>query len=191
MKKILGNTKIKISAIGLGTGHFFWDSDLEHDKKIELIRLAIKSGINFIDTAEEYGQGASEIMVGEAIHDIREKVIVASKFSPQHHNCADVLRSCKKSLNRLKTEYIDIYQIHWPNPAIPLKDTIEALKILYREGKIHSIGISNYSLEEIKRINKTRSNNKKLIIHNKVVISSDNIFRKKHDILHFPVIFMK
>ena len=152
MKKNLGITNIQLSAIGLGTGDFFWNSKLTNTEKVELIRLSIENEINFIDTAEEYGNGASERIVGEATKDIRDKVFIASKFSPQNHRYDDVLRSFDKSVKRLKTDYIDIYQIHWPNPAISLKETIEALKKLHEDGKIRAIGISNYSLVEIKKV---------------------------------------
>ena len=152
IKKYLGETTNQISAIGLGTGDFFWNSKLTNTQKVELIRLAIEKGINIVDTAEEYGNGASEIIVGEAIQDIRDQVFIGSKFSPQHHRYDDVLRSCDTSLKRLKTDFIDIYQIHWPNPAISLKETTEALKKLHEDGKIRAIGISNYSLVEIKKV---------------------------------------
>ena len=158
MKKILGKTTIQISAIGFGTGDFFWDSDLSDTQKVELIRLAIEKGINIVDTAEEYGNGSSEVIVGEATQDIRDQVVIASKFSPQHHSHEDVLRCCDESLKRLKTDFIDIYQIHWPNPAIPLKETMEALINLYQDGKIRAIGISNYSLRGIKKAQKYLGN---------------------------------
>ena len=152
IKKNLGKTTNQISGIGLGTGDYFWNSSLSNTQKVELIRLAIEKGINIVDTAEEYGNGASEIIVGEATQDIRDQVFIASKFSPQHHHYDDVLRSCDMSLKRLKTDFIDIYQIHWPNPAISLKETTEALKKLHKDGKIRAIGISNFSLVEIKKV---------------------------------------
>ena len=80
----------------MGTGDFFWNSKLTNTQKVKLIRLAIKNEINFIDTAEEYGNGTSERIVGEATQDIRDKVFIASKISPQNHRYDDVLRSFEK-----------------------------------------------------------------------------------------------
>jgi len=154
INKKLGKTNIQVSAIGLGTGDFFWNSDLSYTDKIKIIRIAVENGINIIDTAEEYGKGISEKIVGEAIHDIRDKVVISSKFSPQHHNYKNVIRCCNESLKRLKIKVLDIYQVHWPNPVIPLKETIDALKSLYQDGKIRAVGVGNYSLREIKEVQK-------------------------------------
>lgn len=150
MKKSLGNTSLQLSSLGMGTGDFFWNSSLSEEKKVEIIQTGIEHGITFIDTAEGYGNGSAEITVGHAIEGLREKVVIASKFSPEHHAYDDVLRAAEGSLKRLKTDYIDLYQIHWPNPSVPLKTTMRALKKLFRDGVMKAVGMSNFSLREIK-----------------------------------------
>ena len=158
LKKYLGRNRKKIATIGLGTGDYFWNSSLSNFQKIEIIRKAVDNGIQLIDTAEEYGNGISENIIGEAIQDFRDKVIISSKFSPQNNGYKEVINSCEKSLKRLKTDFIDIYQIHWPNPAIRLEETIEALIKLYNDGKISNIGVSNFSFSEIKKAQKYLGN---------------------------------
>jgi diketogulonate reductase-like aldo/keto reductase len=104
--------------------------------------------MNFIDTAEMYGAGHSEELIGEAIKGIREKVFIATKVLPTNFRYEDVIKACERSLLRLKTSYIDLYQLHWPNPSIPIKETMRAMEKLVNEGKIRYIGISNFSVEE-------------------------------------------
>jgi Aldo/keto reductases, related to diketogulonate reductase len=151
--KKLGKTNIMIPSIGLGTwglGGYSTRNTLNDDKEIRLIRYAIEKGITFIDTAEMYGAGHSEELVGKAIANIRDKVFIATKVSPEHLRYNDVIKSCDNSLKRLNTDYIDLYQIHWPNPRIPLKETIRALEKLIDDGKIRFIGVSNFSVELLK-----------------------------------------
>ncbi|HLI46299.1 MAG TPA: aldo/keto reductase [Geobacterales bacterium] len=149
--KELGRTKEKIPAIGLGTyglgGYSFTDKSSDKEA-IELIRFAVEHGMNFIDTAEMYGAGHSEELVGEAIKGLREKVFIATKVSPSHFRYDDVIRSCDASLKRLKTSYIDLYQLHWPNPSVPIQETMKAMEFLAKDGKIRYIGVSNFSVEE-------------------------------------------
>ena len=136
---------IKLPAIGQGMGAYSWD-----DSQIEILQSGIELGSNFIDTAEEYDNGRSEEIIGKAIDNIRDKVIIGTKFSPQHNSFDDVLKSAEKSLKRLKTDYIDLYQVHWPNPSIPLKETMSAMEKLVEEEKIKYIGVSNFSLNQLK-----------------------------------------
>ena len=117
----------------------------------ESLRTGIELGMAFIDSAEEYGKGASEEMVGEVIAGLRPHVFLASKFSPQHSDTAGVIRAAEKSLRRLGTDYLDLYQMHWPNPAVPLEDTIEGLRRLVQQGKVRMVGLCNVSLFELKR----------------------------------------
>jgi diketogulonate reductase-like aldo/keto reductase len=151
--KNLGKTNEKIPAIGLGTYGIggYMHSDYSKDKEaIELIRYAIEIGLNFIDTAEMYGSGHTEELIGEAIMGLREKVFIATKVSPSHFSYEEVIKACERSLKRLKTTYIDLYQLHWPNPSIPIKETMKAMEYLVDKGKIRYIGISNFSVEETK-----------------------------------------
>ena len=145
----LGKTGEKIAAIGLGT----WgigggmSPDYSPDKQaIEAIRYAIELGMNHIDTAEIYGGGHSEELVGEAIKKFRrDEVFIASKVWHTNLKYDDVLRACERSLKRLQTSHIDLYYIHWPNPLIPLSETMRALERLHDEGRIRYIGVSNFS----------------------------------------------
>jgi len=148
--KELGKTGEKVSAIGLGTWGLggFYTAEYSKDKEvINLIRYAIELGINFIDTAEMYGAGHSEELVGEAVKGIRDKVFIATKVLPTNFKYDDVLKACERSLRRLQTTYIDLYQLHWPNPNIPIKETMKAMEKLVDLGKVRYIGISNYDLE--------------------------------------------
>ena len=133
-----------ISALGVGT----WKLSENAEENIRAIKYAIDNGINFIDTAEIYG---TEPIVAEAIKGYdREKLFVASKVWPTHFGYDDVLKACKNSLKNLRTEYLDIYQLHWPNKTIPIKETMRAMEELVEDGLIRNIGISNFSLREMK-----------------------------------------
>lgn len=152
--RALKSTDLKIPAIGQGTmgigGHF--TKDTTHDKKwIEHLRLGVELGMNFIDTAEIYGAGHSEEIVGEAIHGIRDDVFIATKVSPEHCTFNSVLESAEQSLQRLNTDRIDLYQIHWPNPHIAIGETMGAMEKLVDDGKVRCIGLSNFSVDEMKR----------------------------------------
>jgi diketogulonate reductase-like aldo/keto reductase len=149
--KELGKTGEKIPALGLGTwgiGGFSYPDYSNDELAIEIIRFAVEIGMNFIDTAEMYGAGHSEELVGEAIKGIRDKVFIATKVLPTNFRYEDVIKACERSLRRLKTSYIDLYQLHWPNPSIPIEETMRAMERLANEGKIRYIGISNFSVEE-------------------------------------------
>lgn len=142
-----------ISSIGLGTGTGFKHDDAKRDKElVYILQKALDFGINFIDTAEAYFDGHAEELVGRAFKKIREKVFIATKFSPEHARYTDVLQAAHASLRRLQTDYIDLYQIHWPNPAVPLEETLGALATLTKSGNVRSIGVCNFSLRKLKEI---------------------------------------
>lgn len=143
--------------IGLGTwrmGGGFWTPDYSHDKEyIDVIRYAIEKGINLIDTAEMYGGGHAEELVGEAIKDFdREKLIIITKVWPSHLRYEQVLNSAHASLKRLKSDYIDLYLIHWPNPEVDLNETFRAMNKLVEEGVVRCIGVSNFSVDLLKEV---------------------------------------
>lgn len=157
----LPNIKNKASRIGLGTwsiGGSLWGGTNEQEA-IETIRLALDKGINFIDTAPAYGKGASEIIVGKAIkkHGKRDQVILATKFGLNQETDnvfrdsrrASILKEIEDSLRRLQVDYIDLYQVHWPDPTTPLSETAIALNELLHQGKIKAIGVSNFSVEQM------------------------------------------
>ncbi len=153
----LGSLDIKVSVIGLGCWQFGdpnwgWGTELNEEKAIEIIREAYNLGINFFDTAEIYGEGVSETVLGKALKGIRDNVVIATKVAPFHLRYKDVIKACNKSLERLGTNIIDLYQIHWPHFYIPLKETASALDELYKQGKIRAVGVSNFPVPLIKEL---------------------------------------
>jgi aryl-alcohol dehydrogenase-like predicted oxidoreductase len=150
------NTDIRPSRIGLGTwaiGGWKWGG-ADDDAAVATIQRALDSGINLIDTAPAYGQGHSEEIVGRAIQGRRERVVVATKVGlewdeggePRRNASASRIRKeIDDSLARLQTDYVDIYQVHWPDPATPMEETAKAMQALYDAGKIRAIGVSNFS----------------------------------------------
>lgn len=144
-----------ISCIGQGCmgvgGRFSPDTSCDKEQ-IRALQLGIDLGMSFIDTAEVYGAGHSEELVGRAIEGRREEVFVASKVSPEHLAPADLIAACEGSLRRMGVEYLDLYQIHWPNPIVPIEETLRAMVRLREQGKIRHLGLSNFSLSEIRKI---------------------------------------
>lgn len=152
----LGKSDIYITPIIMGTwqaGKRMWVG-IEDEESIRAIREAVDSGITTIDTAEVYGEGHSERIVGEALKDVREKVIYASKVFANHLKCDQVINACHNSLKNLQTDYIDLYQIHWPSGSwnseiVPIEETMRALNDLKRDGKIRAMGVSNFSQQQL------------------------------------------
>ena len=146
----LGTTGMRVGAVGLGTGDYFWNSPIDEDAKVDLVRRAVSLGVSLIDTAEGYGEGRAEEIVGQAIRGLPDPgVVVATKFSPEHHEAAAVERALEASLRRLGTDRIDLYQLHWPNPRVPIAETMGAVAGLVRAGKVRAVGVSNMSPREI------------------------------------------
>ena len=146
--RVLGRTRERIPVIGMGTWAMGNSSGEERRKEVEALQKGIELGMKFIDTAESYGRGKSETLVGKAILEVRDQVFLATKVSPEHFGYDDVLRSCDASLERLGVKYIDLYQLHWPNPRIPVQETMRAMDDLVSQGKVRYIGVSNFSVEE-------------------------------------------
>ena len=145
----LGRTGVKIPTIGIGTWKIgSYSNSEERKRQVDAIRKGVTLGMNLIDTAEMYSAGRSEEVVGEAIRDIRKDVFIASKVSPGHLRHDNVVRSCKASLRRLGTSYIDLYQVHWPDPSVPIRETMSAMDELLAEGAIRHVGVSNFSVAE-------------------------------------------
>ncbi len=153
----LGKTKIDISSIIIGTwqaGRQMW-TGIDDKETTTAIRKAVDLGINTIDTAEVYGNGYSEQIVAKATNPIRKTVVYATKVFCSHLKHDQVIKACHRSLRNLKTDYIDLYQIHWPQGSfgfkkVPVEETVSALNLLKEQGKIRAIGVSNFSLDEIK-----------------------------------------
>ena len=144
----------EMSVFGLGTWYMGggMTSDTTTDKKdIAGIKNAIDEGITLIDTAELYGAGHAEELVGEAIKDYdRSKLFIVSKVYSDNLRYDDVLNSCRQSLKRIGTDYLDLYLIHAPNPDIPLEETMKALDELKGKGLIREIGVSNFNIGRLK-----------------------------------------
>ncbi len=163
--KELGSTGINVSAIAFGAwqigGFPFWQ-DKGDDASIRAIEAALETGINFFDTAPVYGFGRSEKIVGQALKKSRDKVVIATKCGllwKEEKSGAmykslkpeSVVREAEDSLRRLSTDYIDLYQIHWPNADDPVEKAIEAMMKLKEQGKIRAIGVSNFDLPLLER----------------------------------------
>lgn len=153
--------KEEISAIGIGCWNMGGDWDSSEEKKsIEIIHTAIELGINFFDVAPVYGWGNSETILGKALKTggLRDKVLIASKggllWNEKHETTNNLsrdslMKECEDSLRRLQTDHIDIYQMHWPDPGVPLEETAEALSRLKQSGKIRYVGLSNFSQKDV------------------------------------------
>ena len=147
-KKILNQESV--SAIGLGCGINILKEGAQDYKKLSyLVDYALDHNCNLIDTAPVYGNGDSETIIGKIIKKKRSKVFLATKVSLTGINSSEIEKSCNDSLNRLKTDYIDLLQIHWPNPQVNLIETINKMEKLLESGKIRYIGVSNFSIDEI------------------------------------------
>ena len=148
-----------VSRIGLGTwafGGWMWGGT-DEARSIETIRGAVHGGINLIDTAPVYGFGRSEEIVGKALEGIRDQAAIATKVALEWPNeevrrnasAARIRQEVEDSLRRLRTDRIDLYQVHWPDPQVSHEETARELERLRQEGKILAIGVSNYSPEQL------------------------------------------
>lgn len=151
--KPLGSTGILVSPVMLGTYEFdkvvFKNSD--DNEAIAIIRTAIDHGVNFFDTAEGYGAGHSEEVLGEAVRQSGKDVVIASKIIPWGRalDFEDIRTSVENSLRRLKRDTIDLYMIHWPTQKVSMKAAIESMTKLRGQGKIRAVGVSNFSVAEM------------------------------------------
>jgi aryl-alcohol dehydrogenase-like predicted oxidoreductase len=152
----LGTSDVNITPILVGTwqaGKNMWVG-IEDGETIQAIRAAFDAGITTVDTAEVYGNGHSEQIVAEALSDVRDQVIYASKVFANHLKYDQVIEACEGSLKNLKTDYLDLYQIHWPSGSfntevVPIEETMSALNKLKEQGKIRAIGVSNFSRAQL------------------------------------------
>jgi aryl-alcohol dehydrogenase-like predicted oxidoreductase len=162
----VAGTPLKVSRVALGTwaiGGWMWGGS-DDTNSIATIREALEHGVSIIDTAPAYGFGHSEEIVGKALAEgkLRSRVVIASKVGLQWRDGAvsrnssrdRILREIDDSLRRLRTDVIDIYQVHWPDPQVPIEETAETMHYLLREGKIRAIGCSNFSVAEMDRFRK-------------------------------------
>jgi aryl-alcohol dehydrogenase-like predicted oxidoreductase len=156
-------TALRVSRVALGTwamGGWMWGGTDERDS-VATIRAALDQGINLIDTAPVYGFGVSEEIVGKAVaaKDLRSRAVIATKVGLEwrdgkaYRNATRgrIMQEIDQSLRRLRTDYIDIYQVHWPDPLVPIEETAEAMRVLHDQGKIRAIGASNFSVAQMER----------------------------------------
>jgi aryl-alcohol dehydrogenase-like predicted oxidoreductase len=159
----IAGTPLRVSSVAIGTwaiGGWMWGGTDEAES-VATIRTALGHGINVIDTAPAYGFGRSEEIVGKAIAEgrLRDKVVIATKVGLEwkdghvfrNASRGRIMREVDDSLRRLRTDYIDIYQVHWPDPLVEIEETAAAMQTLFRQGKIRAIGVSNFSIEQIQR----------------------------------------
>ena len=151
----LGKTGIEVSEFALGCWPFeggdVWGDQRDEDS-IAAVHAALDNGVNFFDTAESYGKGRSERVLGQALAGRRAEVVIATKVAETHLAPNQVRASCEGSLSRLNTDYVDLYLIHWPNQDVPLADTVEALTRLVEEGKVREIGVCNFAVQDLSEI---------------------------------------
>src|SRR5881296_4710807 len=168
----LGRTHESIPVVGLGTWGIGGEmgSDSSRDEAgIQALRLGLDLEMKFIDTAEMYGGGHSEEVVARALEGRRDRVFVASKVSPRHFAYDDVLAAAKRSLKRLGLKQMDLYQLHWPSSSIPISETMRAMEKLVKDGLIRHIGVSNFSVAQMKEAQASLS--RKQIVSNQVEYS--------------------
>ena len=159
----IAGTSLEVSRVALGTwaiGGWMWGGT-DETESIATIRAAVDRGINLIDTAPAYGFGRSEEIVGKAISEghLRSRVLIATKAGLEwsagrvfrNASRTRILQEAEDSLRRLRTEHIDVYQVHWPDPLVAIEETAEAMRILFEQGKIGAIGVSNFSVGQMER----------------------------------------
>jgi myo-inositol catabolism protein IolS len=155
-KRQLGTSDVYISPMIMGTwqaGKRNW-TDIDDVAVVAAIRTAVEQGMNTIDTAEIYGDGYSEQRVAEAIAGLRDQVVLLTKVFSNHLQYDQVIQACDRSLKNLNTDYLDLYQIHWPSGSwgyeeVPIAETMAALIHLQEQGKIRVIGVSNFSTAQL------------------------------------------
>jgi aryl-alcohol dehydrogenase-like predicted oxidoreductase len=152
----LGASDVEVSPIILGTwqaGKDMWVG-IDDSETTKAIRTAFEAGITTVDTAAIYGDGHSERIVGSALSEVRDQVVYATKVFSNQLRYDQVVDACHRSLKNLKTDYLDLYQIHWPSGSwgsdiVPMEETMRALNDLKQQGKIRAIGVSNFSRTEL------------------------------------------
>jgi aryl-alcohol dehydrogenase-like predicted oxidoreductase len=153
--RLLGAGGPEVSVVGLGTNNF--GGRIDYDASLAVIDAALDAGVTLIDTADIYGQGTSEEFIGRALEGRRDRVLIATKFgkpmderSEERRGSPDYIQwAVESSLRRLRTDVIDVYQMHEPDPVTPIEETLGALNDLVHDGKVRWIGSSNFSADQI------------------------------------------
>ncbi len=141
-----GPTRARVPVIGQGT----WNLERDRRRAVGTLRAGLDAGMTHIDTAEMYGSGRVEELIGEAIAGRRDDVFLVSKVLPQNASASGVVRACEASLRRLRTDHLDVYLLHWPSRH-PLAGTIDGFERLVVDGKIRAWGVSNFDVDEMER----------------------------------------
>jgi diketogulonate reductase-like aldo/keto reductase len=162
VKNLTSGFSLPVYGLGTWTMGGAMEQDMDNDDAVDVaaIHQALEMGVRHIDTAELYANGHTEEIVGRAISDVpRKELFLTSKVSQAHLGYSDVMSSCQRSLDRLGTDYIDLYLIHAPNPDIPITETLRAFDALIEEGLIKHIGTSNFSKERFIETQQYTKNN--------------------------------
>jgi aryl-alcohol dehydrogenase-like predicted oxidoreductase len=155
-KRKLGNSTLEVSVVGLGGNNFGGRIDFDASQRV--VHRAIELGVNLIDTADSYGnKGGSEEWLGRILGEKRNQIVLASKFGLQMDDAGklkgasrgSIMQAVEASLTRLRTDWIDLYQLHRPDPQTPIEETLRALDDLVRQGKVRFIGCSNLSAQQL------------------------------------------
>ena len=147
----LGNSDVLVSVIGLGTWEMsgaFWGA-ADDEESVRVVHRALELGVTLIDTAEMYGEGHSEEVMGRALAGRRDQVVLASKVAPDHLDPSAIEAALEGSLARLGTDHLDVYFIHWPSLEFPIGPAMEKLEQLRAQGRIRAIGVSNFSVPRL------------------------------------------
>jgi aryl-alcohol dehydrogenase-like predicted oxidoreductase len=154
-KRLLGESGLNVSVLGLGCwplgGGLGWENQDERDS-LATIHAALERGINFFDTAEGYNEGHSEELLGKALHGRRDRALIATKILPVNADPATLRAHCEASLRRLQTDYVDLYQVHWPITDCSVEEAFAALRALQAEGKVRAIGVSNHGPQQLAQV---------------------------------------
>ena len=145
-----GWTGRDVPIVGMGTWMIEGRTKDADKRAIEAMQLGIDLGMTHIDTAEMYGNGRAEELVAEALNGRRQSVFLVSKVLPTNASYDRTLKACERSLKRLKTEYIDLYLLHWPSSHHPIEETMRAMEKLVDEGMIRFFGVSNFDVEQLR-----------------------------------------
>jgi aryl-alcohol dehydrogenase-like predicted oxidoreductase len=153
LTRTLGRTDIRVSPVAMGcwaiVGDATWGPQ-DEGEAVAAIHAALDAGVNFFDTAEGYGAGYSEQLLGKALRGCRDRAVIGSKVSPNHAGTyADLLRSCENSLLNLGTDRIDVYHLHWPTRHVPVHEVLAGLERLREAGKIRVVAVSNFGRQDL------------------------------------------
>jgi diketogulonate reductase-like aldo/keto reductase len=148
IKRKFGWTDVNVPIIGQGTWMLEGNNKDTKSRAIETLKLGLNLGMTHIDTAEMYGNGHTEELVAQAITERRDEVFLVSKVLPSNASYEGTIKACKRSLKRLKTDWLDLYLLHWPS-SYPITETMRAMEKLVADGLIKYIGVSNFDIEEL------------------------------------------